>query len=297
MLAPALLGHDEPMTTVGFLHPGSMGVTLAATAAAERLWVGAGRSPATVERAATADLVDAGSLAELCRRSDLVVSICPPAAAVDVAESVAAAGFDGRYVDANAISPATSIRIGGLFGDRYIDGGVIGPPALRPGTTRLYLAGPAAAEVAELWDGSALEAAVVDDRWDRGAASALKMAYAGWTKGSSALLLTVAALAEQAGVADALHAEWERSQPGLVERSERTAAGTGPKAWRWVGEMEEIASTMADAGLPDEFHRGAGEVYTRMAGFKGHAGPSIDEVIGAILGTGAEADPDPAASD
>ncbi len=207
-----------------------------------------------------------------------------------MAESVAAAGFEGCYVDANAISPATSIRIGGRFGDRYVDGGVIGPPALHPGTTRLYLAGPAASEVATLWDGSALEAAVVDDRWDQGAASALKMAYAGWTKGSSALLLTVAALAEQAGVADALLAEWERSQPGLVERSQRTAAGTGPKAWRWVGEMEEIASTMADAGLPDDFHRGAGELYRRMAGFKGHAGPTIDEVIDTILGTGSDTD-------
>jgi len=281
------------MTTVGFLHPGSMGVTLAATAAAERLWVGSGRSPATAERAATADLVDAGTLAELSRRSDVVVSICPPAAAVEVAESVAATGFDGRYVDANAISPATSIRIGGLFGDRYIDGGVIGPPALHQGTTRLYLAGSAASEVAELWAGSALEAAVIDDRWDRGAASALKMAYAGWTKGSSALLLTVAALAEQAGVADALRNEWERSQPGLLERSERTAAGTGPKAGRWVGEMEEIASTMADAGLPNEFHLGAGEIYRRMAGFKGHEGPSIDEVIGAIADIGPEADTGP----
>jgi len=260
-----------------------MGVTLAANAAAERYWVGAGRSPATTTRAATADLVDTGSLIELCRRSDVVVSICPPAAAVDVAESVAAAGFDGRYVDANAISPATTIRIGALFGDRYVDGGVIGPPAIQPGTTRLYLAGPRATEVAELWDGSALEAAVVDDRWDQGAASALKMAYAGWTKGSSALLLTVVAMAEQAGVADALRAEWERSQPGLLERTERTAAGTGPKAWRWVGEMEEIASTMADAGLPDDFHRGAGELYRRMAGFKDHPGPSVAEVISTVL--------------
>lgn len=273
----------RPMTSVGFLHPGSMGVTLAANAAADRLWVGAGRSPATTERAATADLEDTGSLTELCRRSDVVVSICPPAAAVEVAEAVAATGFDGRYVDANAIAPATSIHIGELFGDRYVDGGVIGPPALRRGTTRLYLAGPAAAEVAFLWDGSALEALVVADRWEQAAASALKMAYAGWTKGSSALLIAINALAEEAGVAEALHAEWERSQPGLLERSGRTAAGTGPKAWRWVGEMEEIAATMTAAGLPAEFHLGASELYRRMAVFKGHSGPSLDEVVATIL--------------
>ncbi|MEL6982604.1 MAG: phosphogluconate dehydrogenase, partial [Actinomycetota bacterium] len=164
------------MTTVGFLHPGSMGVTLAATIDAERLWVGAGRSPATAERAERAELIDAGSLDELCARSDVIVSICPPAAAGQVAHSVADCGFRGHYLDANAISPATSIAIGGLFGERYIDGGVIGPPAIRPGTTRLYLAGPGAADLATRWHGSALDARVVSDRWTSGAASALKMA-------------------------------------------------------------------------------------------------------------------------
>lgn len=271
------------MTTVGFLHPGSMGVTLAANMDAERLWVGVGRSRASAERAASAELLDAGSLEELCARSDVIVSICPPAAAQEVARSVAATGFRGRYLDANAIAPATSIAIGALFGDQYIDGGVIGPPAIRPGTTRLYLAGPGAAELATRWQGSALDARVVADRWDGGAASALKMAYAGWTKGSSALLLAMNALATEAGVEDALQDEWELSQPGLLERSARTAAGTGPKAWRWVGEMEEIAATMTGAGLPDGFHRAAGELYLRMAGFKDSEGPSLDVVIDAIL--------------
>lgn len=271
------------MTTVGFLHPGSMGVTLAANIDAERLWVGVGRSAATTDRAASADLIDAGSLDELCARSDVIVSICPPAAAQELARSVAATGFRGHYLDANAIAPATSIAIGALFGDQYIDGGVIGPPAIRAGTTRLYLAGPGAADLATRWQGSALDARVVADQWTGGAASALKMAYAGWTKGSSALLLAMNALATDAGVADALHAEWELSQPGLLERSARTAAGTGPKAWRWVGEMEEIATTLGGAGLPEGFHRAAGELYLRMAGFKDSDGPSLDAVLDAIL--------------
>lgn len=271
------------MTTIGFLHPGAMGVTLAANAAGERLWAGAGRSAATAARAASAGLVDAGDLDGLCRRSDLVVSICPPAAAEEVAGAVAATGFAGRYLDANAIAPATSRRIASLFGDRYLDGGVIGPPAERPGTTRLYLAGPGAAEVAALWAGSALDARALGESAEGAGASALKMAYAGWTKGSSALLLTINALASEAGVLDALRGEWELSQPGLADRAGRAAAGAGPKAWRWEGEMAEIAATMAAAGLPDGFHRAAEEVYRRMAPFKDGAGPTIEEVVDHLL--------------
>ncbi len=271
------------MAIVGFLHPGAMGVTLAATIEAEGLWVGSGRSAATAERAAAAGLDDAGSVEALCRRSDTVVSICPPSAAVEVATTVAETGFTGCYVDANAVSPATSARIGGFFGHRYVDGGVIGPPAERPGTTRLYLAGPGAMEVAELWRGTALDARVLSDDWDGAPASSLKMAYAAWTKGSSALLLTVNALAARAGVAEALGQEWELSQPGLGQRSAGTAAGAGPKAWRWIGEMEEIASTMAAADLPDDFHRGAAELYRRMAGFKDSVEPTLEEVVAAIL--------------
>ncbi len=277
------------MTSVGFLHPGSMGATLAATADCQRLWAGAGRSSATAERAARAGMTDVGDLSELCRRSEIVVSICPPAAALDQARAVAAAGFTGRYVDANAIAPETSRRIGALFAGRYVDGGVIGPPAERPGTTRLYLAGPGAVELTELWRGSALDARALSEDAEEAGASALKMAYAGWTKGSTALLLTVNALAGRAGVLDALRDEWDLSQPGLVDRSANSAAGSGPKAWRWEGEMAEIAATMAAVGLPDQFHRGAGEVYRRMAGFKDQPGPELEAVLDALLGTGPEA--------
>ena len=271
------------MTCIGFLHPGKMGVTLAANADAERLWAGEGRSAETASRAASAGMVDVGDVAELCRRSDIVVSICPPAAAVDVARRVEAAGFGGRYIDANAIAPATSTAIGARFGDRYLDGGVIGPPAERPGTTRLYLAGPGAAEVADLWAGSVLDVRPLSESAEGAGASALKMAYAGWTKGSGALLLAINALARQAGVLEALRAEWAISQPGLEERSQRAAAGSSPKAWRFEGEMQEIAATMVAARLPDGFHRGAAELYGRLAGFKDGPPPSIDEVLDALL--------------
>jgi 3-hydroxyisobutyrate dehydrogenase-like beta-hydroxyacid dehydrogenase len=98
------------------------------------------------------------SLAELAERSHIIVSVCPPASAVDVAGSVAALGFSGIYVDANAIAPATTRSIGGRF-DRFVDGGVVGPPATSAGTTRLYLSGVEADAVAELWAGSLLETA------------------------------------------------------------------------------------------------------------------------------------------
>ncbi len=275
------------MTTIGFLHPGKMGASLAACAlgAAERLWVSAGRSPAAAARAAATGLVDAGDLAALCRRSDVIVSICPPSAADDVAAAVAATGFGGVYVDANAVSPATAARVEAYFGERYVDGGVIGPPATRPGTTRLYLAGPQAAGLAPLWAGSAFDVRALADTADGAPASTLKMAYAAWTKGSNALLLAVNALASQAGALDALWAEWELSQPGLRERADRVAAGSGPKAWRFEGEMAEIAATMAAAGLPDGFHRGAEDLYRRLAGLKDHHGPTLAEVLAVLAGS------------
>ena len=126
------------------------------------------------------------------------------------------------------------------------------PAASRAGTTRLYLAGPRAGEIASLFKGSALE--TVEMPGDVGTASALKMAYAAWTKGSSALLIAVRALAIREGVDGALRAEWERSQPGLGGRSESAVAANAKKAWRFVGEMEEIAATFAAAGLPAGFH-------------------------------------------
>lgn len=275
------------MTTVGILHPGQMGASLAAaaTARATVLWAGDDRSAATAARATAAGARDVGPLPAVLDAADIVVSICPPAAAESLAEEVAGHGFSGLYVDANAVSPATARRIGQRF-ERFVDGGVIGPPAHKAGTTRCYLSGPEAATVAAIWTDSVLEAQVlaVDDPASAGAASALKMAYAGWTKGQSALLLAVNSLADQAGVGDALRAEWDRSQPDLRKRSDWVATAVGPKAWRFEGEMAEIAATMAATGLPDGFHRGAEDLYRKLAGFKDHPGPTLDELLQALAG-------------
>ena len=108
------------------------------------------------------------------------------------------------------------------------------------------------------------------------------MAYAAWTKGSQALLLNIRALARAEGIEETLLAEWAGSQADLAARSERAAAGSAPKAWRWVGEMEEIADSFAAAGLPDGFHRGAAGLYERIAGFKDREGVTLDEVLSTL---------------
>ena len=200
----------------GFLHPGAMGASLATVCRGDRLWCGNGRSDATRTRAEAAGMEDVGSLEDLIARADVIVSVCPPGAAVEVAEAVSRAGFDGTYVDANAIAPTTARSIAARF-TNFVDGGVVGPPVQAAGTTRLYLSGDLAHEVAALWKDTLLETRVVDG--GAGAASAVKVCFAAWTKGTAALLLAIRALAAAENVEDALLAEWVTSQPGLDDQA------------------------------------------------------------------------------
>jgi 3-hydroxyisobutyrate dehydrogenase-like beta-hydroxyacid dehydrogenase len=257
--------------TVGLLHPGEMGAALGAALrnrGAAVVWASEGRSSETARRAEEAGLEDVGSVEEVARRSDVVVSVCPPHAALDVARSVS--GFTGIYVDANAISPATARAVAESVG-ACVDGGIVGPPPRVAGTTRLYLSGPEAAAVADLFDGTTLEARVVSE--ELGAASAVKMAYAAWTKGTAALLLAVRSLARVERIEATLLDEWSLSLPGLPEQSVRAARAAATKGWRWVGEMEEIASTFAAAGLPDGFHQAAADVFRAISDDLSHAWP------------------------
>ena len=252
-------------TTIGLLHPGEMGAAVGAVlrgAGRDVLWASAGRSPATASRAAHAGLDDAGTVAEVSRRAGVILSVCPPHAALDVAREVA--GFGGVFVDANAVSPATSRAVGEVIvgaGATYVDGGIVGSPPTAPGTTRLYLSGAGAPAVAELFAGTIVDARVLSERI--GDASAMKMAYAAWTKGTTALVLAVRALAREAGLEDALLADWDESLPELPGRSLQAARSAAAKGWRWTAEMEEIASTFAAAGLPDGFHLAAAEIFRR----------------------------------
>lgn len=276
--------------TVALLHPGNMGHTIGAAAAQggnRVLWVSDQRSSGSRERARQAGLVETKMLCEAVDDSDVVLSVCPPHAAVDVARSVADVNFTGLFVDANAISRQTAQQIETTVtatGASFVDGGIIGSPVKKPGTTRLYLSGTRAAEVARLFSGSMLDARVIGET--PGAASALKMTYAGWTKCSDALLLAIRALATKEGVDNALLEEWALSQPDLERRSLRAAAIAAPKAWRYVGEMREIAASFGAAKLPTGFHNAAADLYGQLAPFKGHTdpGPEIAEVLDVLCG-------------
>jgi 3-hydroxyisobutyrate dehydrogenase-like beta-hydroxyacid dehydrogenase len=242
--------------SVGLLHPGEMGAAVGAVLRGQGLrvlWASEGRSEDTRARAESAELEDVGSASEVAR-ADVVFAICPPHAALEVVGSLKS--FGGIYVDANAVSPATAAKVGGVV-DRFVDGGIVGSPPREFGSTRLYLSGDEAPAVAELFAGSALDARVVSN------ASAVKMAYAAWTKGSAALLLAVRALARAESIEEALLEEWALSIPELAERSERAARSAERKGWRWVGEMEEIAATFEANGLPGGFHHAAAEVFRR----------------------------------
>jgi 3-hydroxyisobutyrate dehydrogenase-like beta-hydroxyacid dehydrogenase len=246
-----------------------MGTTAGATliaGGARVLWLSEGRSAATRTRAAESRLEDARTLSDLVKSSRVIVSVIPPHGALDLARAVAAAGFRGIYVDGNAVAPETAREIGRIVeaaGARFVDGGIIGPPARKRGTTRLYLSGPAAADVAALFAAGPMDAIVVDG--PAGAASAVKMAYGGWNKCSQALLAAMRAYAMAEGVDDALIAEWKISKPELPALSERAVSDNLKKAWRFIGEMEEVANSLAAAGLPTGFHEAAGEVYRRLA--------------------------------
>jgi hypothetical protein len=224
---------------VGLLHPGEMGVAVGARVDADVIWASDGRSDAT--RARGRWFRDVTRLDALLAEANVILSICPPHAALDVAR--ACAGFDGIYVDANAISPLRAQEIGELH-PRFVDASIIGGPA----APLLCLTGAEAAEVASLFS---LETRLVPN------ASALKMAYSAWSKGTAALLLAIRDVARSFGVED----DWRELAPELAERLERAERSATAKGWRFVGEMEEIADTFAAAGRPEGFHRAAAEVF------------------------------------
>ena len=271
--------------TVALLHPGNMGTTIgvaAATSGARLIWVSERRSKASHDRAREARLRDVKTLTNAVNESEIILSVCPPDAALDLARDVAQHRFRGIYVDANAVSRATAQQICEIVtraGADFVDGGIIGSPVKRPGTTRMYLSGEHAPEIAALFTDSMLDAKTIGT--EPGAASALKVAYAAWTKCTDALLLAIRTFAAAEGVDQALLQEWAISQPDLDRRSQQAAAVATPKAWRYVGEMKEIAGTFEAAGLPAGFHDAAAELWERLAPFKDQTNPApaITDVI------------------
>lgn len=276
------------MTKIGLLHPGEMGISIAAAAinsGHQVYWASEERSAKTRARAEKYGLIDMSSLAQLTLTCEIILSICPPHGADDVAQSVMNAGFKGLYLDANAIAPQRSIKIGEMMESasiRFVDGGIIGGPAWTPKETWLYLSGNHAEEIATCFSNGPLETKIIGD--EIGKASALKMCYAAYSKGTTALLATILAASQSLGVREDLYEHWNMDNKGFSDQVNQRLTRVTAKAWRFEGEMREIARTLKEAGLPGEFHEAAAEIYHRMASLKAAIDtPHLPEVIQSLL--------------
>jgi 3-hydroxyisobutyrate dehydrogenase-like beta-hydroxyacid dehydrogenase len=272
---------------MGILHPGQMGISIAASAqnsGNEVFWASEGRSPETHERATKHNLHDSQNLAQLCKTCSILFSICPPHVAEDVAKQVASHPYKGLYVDANAISPQRALRIAQVLTDAgilFADGGIIGGPAWEPGRTWLYLSGAHADRVASCFTAGPLEVQIIGNTI--GKASGIKMCFAAYTKGRTALLSAILATAESLGVRAELEDQWERYWPDFPEQTTHRVKSGASKAWRFAGEMDEISATFEAAGLPGGFHAAAADLYTRLSPFKDDTALSLEGILHALL--------------
>jgi 3-hydroxyisobutyrate dehydrogenase-like beta-hydroxyacid dehydrogenase len=270
------------VTKFGILHPGAMGTAVAVSArnsGCQVYWASEGRRPQSQERAERAGFSDAETVAGICGACDVIASVCPPEFAEAVADQVAGNGFKGIFIDANAVAPQRKVRMADRMnaqGIRFVDAGIIGFPPKARGEAWLCLSGPDAAEAAGLFACGPMETDVIGP--DVGQASALKMCFAAWTKGSTALLCALMAAAEHYGVLDDLKRQWERRGPSFAD-VEREVLRAAPKAWRFAPEMLEIAATLESAEMPGEFHRAASRVYEQLREFKDNSTPTLDSVL------------------
>jgi 3-hydroxyisobutyrate dehydrogenase-like beta-hydroxyacid dehydrogenase len=274
------------MNKIGILHPGEMGVSIAASAIRSGhavYWASQGRTEQTRVRAEEQNLIELQSLTELCRTCEVIVSICPPHAAEEVARSVIAEGYKGIYLDANAISPQRAKKLHQIMQENeidFIDGSIIGGPAWKAGETFLYLSGKGTEVVRGCFQNGPLETKIIGE--EAGKASAIKMCYAAYSKGTTALLASILATAQAYDVREELYWQWDMDYPGFSEQVNNRVFRTTGKAWRFAGEMEEIAVTFEEAGLPGGFHKAAADVFQRMAE-RAPGSPGFLEEILAIL--------------
>lgn len=253
--------------TIGLLSPGDMGSAIAAVLRSNGARVVTcldGRSERTRQLANDAGCEICGSLNDVVVESDILISVLVPARALEVATEVAAAiqatNTDLLYVDANAIAPRTVREIGEIVeraGVRVADVGIVGPPPRKPGT-RFYASGPVLSGLMALAE-YGLHVRVVGETL--GQASGFKMCYAALTKGLTALGVELLLAAERMGLSDALRAEQRESMGEVLSWLERQVPSMPPKAYRWVGEMEEIATCFADLDLTPRMLLGAADMY------------------------------------
>jgi 3-hydroxyisobutyrate dehydrogenase-like beta-hydroxyacid dehydrogenase len=255
--------------TVAILTPGDMGHSVGNVLRAGGLRVVTclrGRSRRTADLATKAGIEDVPDLETLVSEAGIILSILAPSAALEMAEAVAGAirveAAGPCYVDCNAVSPQTVVRMAELFHGtraRFVDAGIVGgPPEPGNATARFYASGKHASEFAELAN-YGLKIPVIGP--DIGQASGLKMCYAAMTKGFTALATELLVAAQAMGLEDALRAEHEQGQQAIFKWYSRSIPGMPPKAYRWVGEMEEIASTFEHLGLTPRMLLGAADMY------------------------------------
>ncbi|PWU03891.1 MAG: NAD(P)-dependent oxidoreductase [Terriglobia bacterium] len=270
------------MRKIGILHPGQMGAAVALTAknsGHEVYWASEGRSAETSERARKTGLQDAGTTARMSEICDTIVGVCPPEFAERMADEIGALSYRGLYVDLNAVSPERVRRIAGLVtanGAGFVDGCIIGQPPAGRGETWIYLCGERAVDAAGCFTEGPLEAEVIEG--GIGQASALKMCFSAHAKGMAALRAAVLGAAHQLGVLEDLERQWSRSGPPMAQ-AVKSIEITAPKAWRFIAEMQEIVETFESVGMPGDFHRGAAEIYRRLAPFKGTEKPDLADAL------------------
>jgi 3-hydroxyisobutyrate dehydrogenase-like beta-hydroxyacid dehydrogenase len=256
------------LNCIGLLSPGDMGHVVAQVLQQHGLRVLTclqGRSERTRALARKARIDDVPSYEELVRQTDMILSILVPEEALNaarrVAEAIRHAGKPTVYVDCNAVAPSTAKTMDAVIratGSRFIDAGIIGPPPREPGKTRFYASGPEVELFAEL---ARYGLDVRPLGREIGQASGIKMCYAAFTKGTTALATTLLTAAHAMGLYKPLVEEFQTSQADRYRLMERQLPTMPPRARRWVGEMEEIAKTFAELGLTPKFHQGAADVY------------------------------------
>ena len=285
-------------TVIAVLAPGAMGSSVGQRLVEHGACVLTsldGRSAATRSRAQTAGMIEADD--DRIAGADIILSILPPAAAAGLAQRLVPAlcrsGKRVIFVDCNAVNVATVQRIAGILAAtpaRFVDGAIIGAPP-RPGTPgpTLYFAGEPAADLGCLQAlglrTRTLEGAV-------GAASALKMAYAGITKGLTALGAAMVLAASRSGAAEALHRELAASQSHLLKRFQSALPDLAPKADRWVAEMREIAGFAGEDDAVARIYQGIADLYERL-GTDQHGERLEFSLIDSFLGLAGQGDEDP----
>ena len=258
--------------TVAILSPGDMGHAVGQLLREHELKVVTcltGRSQRTKDLAELAGIADVPDLNDMVAQSQIILSISVsemvPKICQQVADAIKATNANVLFAECNAISPQLSRQMEPIIteaGGRYIDASIVGGPPLNGSSPRFYASGDNTAEFEGLANfGLDVRTAGTEV----GQASGIKMCYAAMTKGSSALYSELLMAAEMMGLSDFVIAEFQNSQPAVLQRMERGLPGVPAKARRWVSEMEEIKDTFEHLGLTPHLFQGVADMY-RMIG-------------------------------